>query len=105
MDASGTSAGLGRELALAALSRGDKVIATARSSEKLMDLQESYQETFSFLQLDVTETFESLSAKAKQAVAVWGQIDVLVNNAGYSVIGTIEEGGYADFVLLTLTFD
>ncbi|KAF8580265.1 NAD(P)-binding protein [Ramaria rubella] len=87
----GTSAGLGRELAVVALSRGDRVIGTARCHDKVMDLESAFPETFHSLQLDVTDTFETISAKAKQAVAIWGYVDVLVNNAGYSIIGTIEE--------------
>lgn len=89
----GASSGLGRELALAALSRGDKVIATGRSVDKLRDLQEAHPDSCRVLQLDVTDTFDSLSAKAKEAVALWGRLDVLVNNAGYGLFGTIEESG------------
>ena len=63
----------------------------------LLDLQKTYPDTFSFLQLDVTDNFETIAVKAKQAAAVWGRIDVIVNNAGYSIVGTVEEAG---FVLL-----
>ena len=77
------SSGLGRELTLAALQRGDKVIATARarSVAKLSDLKQAGAEV---LELDVTDPLESLSAVAKQAISIHGRIDVLVNNAGTS---------------------
>jgi NADP-dependent 3-hydroxy acid dehydrogenase YdfG len=91
VDLSGASAGLGLELTLAILARGDKVVASARSEQTLLDLRKLYPERFTFLQLDVTDTFEAIQAKAKQAAAVWGRIDVLINNAGYSIVGTIEE--------------
>ncbi|KAF8510280.1 hypothetical protein JB92DRAFT_2941491 [Gautieria morchelliformis] len=94
----GSSAGLGHELTLAILARGDRVVASARSNGTLLPLQKTYPETFSFLQLDIKDTFEAISAKAKQAVAVWGRVDVLVNNAGYSVIGTVEESRVEGFM-------
>ncbi|RXW21406.1 hypothetical protein EST38_g4447 [Candolleomyces aberdarensis] len=76
----GTSSGIGRDLALAALSRGDKVIATARgrSVSKLEDLKNAGAAT---LQLDVTSTLEELHQVAKEAVGIYGRVDVLVNNA------------------------
>jgi len=68
------------------LLRGDRVIATARSSEKLQNLVASCDPKFRgnlrTIQLDVTEGITSLKAKADEAAAIWGQIDVLVNNAG-----------------------
>lgn len=86
----GTSSGLGRDLALAALKRGDKVIATgrARSLAKLSDLKEQGADV---LELDATSSLETLQQIAKDAVAIHGRIDVLVNNAGYIEIGTLEE--------------
>ncbi|KAJ2927828.1 hypothetical protein H1R20_g9272, partial [Candolleomyces eurysporus] len=86
----GTSTGLGKSLALAALARGDKVIATARgrSFAKLEDLK---QNGAAVLELDVTSPLETLQEAAKVAVAIYGRIDVLVNNAGYILVGTVEE--------------
>ncbi|KAK7019203.1 hypothetical protein VNI00_018161 [Paramarasmius palmivorus] len=86
----GTSTGFGRELALAALHRGDKVIATtrARSFSQLDDLKAKGAE---IIQLDVTAPLEELQEIAKKAVAIYGQVDVVVNNAGYGLIGAIEE--------------
>ncbi|KAI3614232.1 serine 3-dehydrogenase [Moniliophthora roreri] len=86
----GTSTGLGRELTLAALRRGDKVIATARvrSLSQIDDLKEKGAAT---LELDVTAPLEDLQAVAKKAVAIYGQVDIVVNNAGYILVGAIEE--------------
>ncbi|KAJ2912577.1 hypothetical protein MD484_g7839, partial [Candolleomyces efflorescens] len=86
----GTSAGLGKHLALSALERGDKVIATARdrSFAKLEDLK---QKGAAVLKLDVTSPLEELRKVAKVAVDIYGRIDVLVNNAGYMLVGTVEE--------------
>ncbi|KAJ5754792.1 hypothetical protein N7533_004335 [Penicillium manginii] len=84
----GTSSGLGHELARAVLGRGDKVIATARQLDRLSSLKELGAAT---LQLDVTAPQEELNRKAEEAIAVYGRIDILVNNAGYVQFGTIEE--------------
>ncbi|KAI0318661.1 NAD-P-binding protein [Amylostereum chailletii] len=86
----GTSSGLGRELAFEALDRGDKVVATARkhSFERLDDLKTAGAYT---LELDVTAPLEELHVVAKNAVGVYGRVDVLVNNAGFAVFGAVEE--------------
>ncbi|KAK1222938.1 hypothetical protein PQX77_014215 [Marasmius sp. AFHP31] len=89
----GTSTGLGRDLAIAALNRGDKVIATARRRSGSLpqidsDLKAKGAET---LELDVTEPPDRLHEVAKKAIAFYGKIDVLVNNAGYVLVGAIEE--------------
>ncbi|KAK0484441.1 hypothetical protein IW261DRAFT_1359496 [Armillaria novae-zelandiae] len=86
----GTSTGLGRDLALAALERGDKVIATARarSLHLLAYLKEKGAET---LELDVTAPLEDLKKVPDKAVAIYDRVDVLVNNAGYILIGALEE--------------
>ncbi|CAA7268709.1 unnamed protein product [Cyclocybe aegerita] len=86
----GTTSGLGRELALEALKRGDKVIATgrARSMAKLADLQAKGADV---VELDVISPLESLQEAAKKAAAIHGRIDVLVNSAGYIMFGAMEE--------------
>jgi len=75
------SSGLGRELTLELLKRGDKVIATgrARSIAKLDALKEKGADT---IELDVTAPLDVLHDVAKKAVSIHGRIDVLVNNAG-----------------------
>ncbi|SJL13117.1 related to ketoreductases [Armillaria ostoyae] len=86
----GTSTGLGRDLALAALERGEKVIATARarSLHLLADLKEKGAET---LELDVTAPLDDLKKVADKAVGIHGRVDVLVNNAGYLLVDALEE--------------
>ncbi|KAJ8085605.1 hypothetical protein PM082_004423 [Marasmius tenuissimus] len=86
----GTSTGLGRDLAIAALNRGDKVIATARarSISQINDLRAKGAET---IELDVTASLENLQDVAKKVVSFYGRVDVLVNNAGYILVGAIEE--------------
>ncbi|KAI0040856.1 short chain dehydrogenase [Auriscalpium vulgare] len=86
----GCSSGIGRDLTLEALKRGDKVIATARgrSITRLADLKSAGADV---LELDVTAPLEDLHAVAKTAVALHGHVDVLVNNAGYIAVGALEE--------------
>jgi NAD(P)-dependent dehydrogenase (short-subunit alcohol dehydrogenase family) len=86
----GCSSGFGRELALAALNNGDKVIATARKVEGLSGLVEQFPDTCRAMEFDVTDFFNA-AVVFENAVAAFGQVDVLVNNAGYGLIGSIEE--------------
>lgn len=87
----GCSAGLGRALAEAVASRGDRLIATARSAAALHDLHERYPDTVQAVSLDVTRPGEAARAVAL-AESRFGGLDVLVNNAGIGFIGAIEEG-------------
>jgi len=86
----GTSSGFGRDLVVAALERGDKVIATARgrSVSKLAELKDLGADV---LELDVTAPLDKLQEIAKQAYDIHGKIDVVVNNAGYIHVGALEE--------------
>lgn len=84
----GCSSGFGQELALEVLSRGDTVIATARNKDRLKSLQDAGAST---MELDVTATLDELSDVASRVVASHGRLDVLVNNAGYGLQGTVEE--------------
>ncbi|KAH0839057.1 hypothetical protein AYO21_04654 [Fonsecaea monophora] len=84
----GCSSGFGQELVLAALRRGDRVIATARNASKLDDLKAAGATTMNW---DVTAPLEHLKKAAEQAHGVYGRFDYLINNAGYSQVGGIEE--------------
>jgi NAD(P)-dependent dehydrogenase (short-subunit alcohol dehydrogenase family) len=118
----GTSSGLGLRLVASALARGDRVIATARSSSKLPSFQsirnvydtflaradvgppasgpsrtpgilDEHAQNLLTLQLDITSGETCLRQKVAEAASHWGRIDVLVNNAGLSYPGILEEGG------------
>ncbi|KAF9466010.1 hypothetical protein BDZ94DRAFT_282879 [Collybia nuda] len=95
----GTTSGFGKRLVHSVLARGDRVIATARSQDKLdgllKDCDAGVRDNLRTLQLDITEGEASLREKADKAAAFWGQIDVLVNNAGIGFPGLLEEGGSA----------
>jgi NAD(P)-dependent dehydrogenase (short-subunit alcohol dehydrogenase family) len=86
----GTSKGFGRIWAEAALQRGDKVVATARKVEVLKDLAAKYGSSVLTLALDVTDQ-PAVERVVKQAHQHFGRLDVIVNNAGYGLFGTIEE--------------
>lgn len=86
----GTSRGFGREWAIAALERGDRVAATARSTDSLQDLVGRYDEAILPLALDVTDR-SAVGEAVRRAVDVFGRIDVAVNNAGYGQFGMVEE--------------
>ncbi|MGP3917087.1 SDR family NAD(P)-dependent oxidoreductase [Nonomuraea sp. 10N515B] len=86
----GSSRGLGRKLVEAALSRGDKVAATARTTGNFDELVAVFGEAVLPLELDVTDkaaVFEGV----KRAGEHFGRLDVIVNNAGYAQVGAIEE--------------
>src|SRR4051795_262109 len=86
----GTSKGFGRIWAEAALERGDRVAATARDTSTLDDLVERYGENVLPIQLDVTDK-PTVDAAVAAAHDRFGALDVVVNNAGYGLFGTIEE--------------
>ena len=92
----GTSTGFGRELAVAALEAGNTVVATARKPEVLADLSAKYGDKVLTVRLDVTSKTD-IAAAVKAANDAFGQIDVLVNNAGYGVFGGFEEITEAQF--------
>ena len=94
----GASTGFGNILAEAVLRRGDKVVATARKPEgKLADLGQQYADTALSLPLDVTKP-EHVTTAVEQAIAKFGRVDVLVNNAGYGTAGAVEEVTEAEFM-------
>ncbi len=91
----GSSRGFGRIWTEAALKRGDKVAATARRPESIADLKEKYGENVLTLRLDVTQP-DQVKFAVKAAYDHFGRLDIVFNNAGYSLVGTIEEASADD---------
>jgi NAD(P)-dependent dehydrogenase (short-subunit alcohol dehydrogenase family) len=92
----GSSRGLGRSLTEAVLKKGDFVIATARNPKSLADLTEQYGEQIHPLALDVADE-QAVFKAVEQANEVFGRLDVVVNNAGYGDIASIEDVTLTDF--------
>jgi NAD(P)-dependent dehydrogenase (short-subunit alcohol dehydrogenase family) len=85
----GSSRGLGRSLTEAILAKGDNVAATARNPEQLNDLVEKYPNQILPIKLDVTD-YDAVYDAVATAVKHFGRIDVLVNNAGFGIVGAAE---------------
>lgn len=85
----GASRGFGRLLARDALARGDSVVAAARNPQSVVDALGEHPRLLP-LQLDVTRESAAIAA-AQAAIERFGRIDVLVNNAGYGILGAVEE--------------
>ncbi|MDO8210638.1 oxidoreductase [Conexibacter sp. CPCC 206217] len=93
----GSSRGLGRALAEAALGRGDRVAATARTPSALDALVARYgADAVAAIPLDVTDPAQAANA-VQAALDAFGRIDVVVNNAGYANVAAIEEFSEQDF--------
>ena len=86
----GASRGFGKIWAEAFLKRGDKVAATARNLDTLNDLVQQYGDAILPIQLDVNDR-AACFAVVNKAKDQFGTIDVVINNAGYGLFGTIEE--------------
>lgn len=87
----GCSSGMGAGIAKAVLAKGEQAVITARSAEKMKEICDKYPETALGIALDVCSQ-ESIDAAFDAAVAKFGKIDVLVNNAGYGYRSSVEEG-------------
>jgi NAD(P)-dependent dehydrogenase (short-subunit alcohol dehydrogenase family) len=97
----GASRGFGALIAEKALAKGDAVVATARNPQSVIDRLGDHPNLLP-LALDVTDEAQAHQA-AKAAVERFGRIDVLVNNAGYGLLGAVEEATGAEIEALYRT--
>lgn len=86
----GAGRGLGRAFVEGALAAGERVVATLRRPEALQDLVEAHPESLRALRLDVRDR-SAVLAVVEQARAAFGRLDVVINNAGYGLVGAVEE--------------
>ncbi|MCL4765699.1 MAG: SDR family NAD(P)-dependent oxidoreductase [Hyphomicrobiaceae bacterium] len=86
----GCSSGLGRALCERLLESGARAVCTARNVESIADLRQRHGKRAIILPLDVTDP-GSVQSAVQDALAEAGAIDVLVNNAGYGLVGALEE--------------
>jgi NAD(P)-dependent dehydrogenase (short-subunit alcohol dehydrogenase family) len=86
----GSASGLGLSVAKAVLASGDRLVATARDPQKLEDLLEKYRDQVRTSPLDVADE-DAAKAAVQVAVAAFGRLDVVVNNAGYGDIAPFEQ--------------
>ena len=91
----GCSTGMGRDIALAALAQGYRVVLTARNPDTLAEIRARFPERSAVARLDVTDRAQ-IERAVRLANEVFGRIDVLVNNAGYGYLSAIEEGDEAE---------
>src|ERR1700750_1172422 len=92
----GSSRGLGRQTAEPALAAGHQLVATARNPASLADLAERYGSAVLPVALDVTDA-EAAQAAGAAGPDAFGRIDVVVNNAGYADVASVEDITLADF--------
>lgn len=92
----GASKGMGLEITKAVLNNGDKVIATSRNTETLLEKIVDYTDNLLPVKLDITKEKDVENAISK-GIEKFDQIDVVVNNAGYNLLGNIEELSDAEF--------
>jgi NAD(P)-dependent dehydrogenase (short-subunit alcohol dehydrogenase family) len=86
----GSASGLGRNIAEAVLASGDRLVATARDPRHLEDLVEKYGDRVRTAVLDVADE-DAANAAVQVAVDAFGQLDVVVNNAGYGDVAPFEQ--------------
>jgi len=87
----GCSTGFGREIALCALRQGARVAVTARRRADILDICGTFPERALAIELDITDAGQRERA-LRSTLEHFGQLDVLVNNAGYGYVAAIEEG-------------
>jgi NAD(P)-dependent dehydrogenase (short-subunit alcohol dehydrogenase family) len=92
----GSARGLGRDITEAALRAGDRVAATARDERRLDELVAAYGNNVLPIELDVTDAGAARKA-VDETVRAFGRIDVVVNNAGYANLSSVEDTSEADF--------
>jgi NAD(P)-dependent dehydrogenase (short-subunit alcohol dehydrogenase family) len=91
----GASRGFGLEIVRAALAAGDRVVATVRNQPAQLTATLHNHPDLFVAPLDVTQE-DQVQAAVQQGIARFGRIDVLVNNAGYGMVGAIEEATDAE---------
>jgi NAD(P)-dependent dehydrogenase (short-subunit alcohol dehydrogenase family) len=92
----GAARGLGRSIAEAVLTSGDRLVATARDPNRLIDLQKRYGDQLRTAALDVTDA-AAAQAAVQAAIDGFGRLDVLVNNAGFGHVAPFEQAPEEDF--------
>lgn len=92
----GSANGLGRTIAETVLKNGDRLVATARKSDRLADLRDTYGDQIALATLDVNDALAAQAA-VQTAVNTFGGIDVLVNNAGFAYVAPFEQMSADDF--------
>jgi hypothetical protein len=92
----GSSRDLGRAFTEAALNAGHRVFATARNSDDLIDIASKYGESVRTVSLDVRDEAQAKYA-ADTATEAFGSLEVLVNNAGYGNVSSVEDTSLDEF--------
>jgi NAD(P)-dependent dehydrogenase (short-subunit alcohol dehydrogenase family) len=86
----GASGGLGRCLVERALEEGERVVATTRKPSELQELAGRFPGRIQVVELDITQP-DQIRAVVEEAAGLWGRLDVVVSNAGFGLLGGLEE--------------
>jgi len=92
----GASKGLGMALVKRLLKDGEQVAATSRSATAFVALQQQYPDLLLALEVDLTLA-DNVKLAIEQTIAYFGRLDIAVNNAGYSLVGSMEEVSDKEF--------